>query len=205
MSVVTTDPEMIRERLATAESELREAERTRGDTVLDGGDPLAAADRIAQATAAVEGLKDALAAWDARAVEREEAELEHGEVVARWRVLQWYSDYLERMSPVIRLREELAAAEQRAMVIGDVKGSSGMVNHWHPWMCDELESGRLPVAATSEIPDHSTVGNPSRAEPGTLTVEDCERLTKMLAPLVKKAAAALGAEANRANLPWETS
>jgi hypothetical protein len=208
-NATTTTPQDIRSRIGDAERCLQEAESALGSVVLDGGDEQAASERVASSRAALERLKAALIESEERSIREQEAESRRREAHARWAVLVWYAEYVERLVPVLRLREELDEAEERVIALGSVmaaarRGSSS----FDQWFGNEMQAGRLPqfgrlpqnaVASPGEPRFH----RPRRAEDALLTAEECAQWSKKFAPLVKQAAKPLGAAANPADLPWE--
>lgn len=203
------------ERLVDAEKELLVAQRIVGQVVLDGGDEQAAAKRVSDVRALVEGLRLAHAEDVRRAEEAAAVEVERREAITRWRYVAWYAEYIERLGPVLELRAELKTAEEHATGLcnlADALGKGGQ--EYVRWLETEADAGRLepiklPVTTTVQMRVHGEnayCGGPVPfAEAGGLSTGDTSTWANKLAPLVKQAAKPLGRDAKPANLPWTKS
>jgi hypothetical protein len=205
MTTLTTSPPTLEERLADAEKELLVAQRAVGQVVLDGGDEQAAAKRVSDARALVEGLRLALAEDVRRAEEAAAAEEERREAINRWMYVSWHAEYIKRIGPVLRLRAELRAAEEHAMALPDLTPA---VNP--EWIKEEevADTIDLPRTTTIEMHVHPMYqhcgGQVSHARTDQLSVEDTTDRAKRLATLVAQAAKPLGKDAKPEKLPWAT-
>jgi hypothetical protein len=210
MSTTTTTSKDLRERLVDAEQELQDAERAIGSVVLDGGNEQAASARVSAARAAVERLQCAHSELDDRAADREAAEQERQDAVARWRYVAWHAEYVKRIEPVLSLRAELDAAEEQVIALGSAHsatGRSGDRGVHERWLEQERQAGRLPLIEglpheASVSGDENRYQRRQRAQEGNLTAEECAEWAEQLAPLVEQAAKELGADAKPENLPW---
>lgn len=108
-------------RLEAAEQDLAAAQRALGEVELDGGDRGAAVQRVSDARTTIDGLQQALAAFDEReAREHERAERAY-EVAMLIRACDWMLTYLDRARVVIELRPKLKAAEKAVMDLGSIR------------------------------------------------------------------------------------
>ena len=124
--------------------------------------------------------------------------------------------FVDRLAPVLRLRAELDAAEEAVVALGDVNYAlRGLVpaNRIAAWFDEQIEGGRVPVRedgvvalpldafVTGEAPEFK---RQLRAwDGGGLTVEQCKKFSKELAPLLAAARKELGEGAVPEHLPWE--
>jgi len=203
MTTVVATSQTLDDRIAVAEAELQDAEREVGAVVLDGGDSKAAGKRVADARAALDGFRFACAEQAAREAAESERITKHNEEVARWRYLSRHMAYLERIRPVLTLREQLHEAEQRVVAIPSSRSNSAHFNGVYyedaRWLDKELDAGRLPNP--TGIPTDPRLGS-GRADTANLTFADCDELEAELKPLLAAAAKAAGPDAKPDALPW---
>jgi hypothetical protein len=185
----------ISRRIGDAERELQDAERAVGAVVLDGGDGAAASERVSAARAGLERLQAARGELESRQEQGDAAREEQRRAAARYREMAWYREYVQRLEPVLRLREELDAAERHVMELGHVAGVKGVSAIGY----QGVKGVTLPPSAVIDG-DEERFKRPHRANDALLTIEDCAGWSVRLAPLVDQAAHALdGPEP----LPWE--
>jgi hypothetical protein len=199
MSAVSThDTQVsIKERLGDAESELQAAETAVGAAVLDGGDAQAAGERVASARGAVEALQAALVEQGQREEADKARQSGQKRQLRAWREISWYAEYVRRLEPVLRLREELDAAEVRVMDLGNAAAAKGVgLGIYSP-----PRGVNLPGTAVAHGAE-PRFERQLRANDAGLAVEDCTRGAARLAPMVERAAVPLGELADPENLPW---
>jgi hypothetical protein len=208
MSAVSMDD--LRGRLEAATAEQQAAEGAAGAVVLDGGDEVAASERVNAARAEVERLQRAVSELQARTAAQAIDEEERANALARWRLLAWHAEALERLVPVLKLRAELDAAEQHMMALGGATSATGhgSTRNFDKWREGEYQAGRLvPISLPHTVVvsgDHDRFKPRQRAHDALLTLEDCATWARRLAPLVESAATEVGADvATPENLPWE--
>lgn len=200
----------LRERLEAAEEELADAQRAAGVVELDGGDRDAAAQRVADARADIERVNSAIAELEDREDKRREVARLRVEARARLAALDYWVEYTRRAPAVLKLRAELAVAEERLMELGSLGGevagvlARGSAGNAIAWLSGEAAAGRLPGgrAALDAIPELAILQDfaahaysvPRRAQVGRLTVGQCEDMLPRLEELRAEAAAVTDAD-----------